>query len=121
MQSAKKAVDKIECLQALYDYDVLNIEAEKLFDDLTKLAQEQLFALVFMDSHLPGINNEKAAQLIAQQQPKLALVPLSADVLVYDQDSLQDHVCHEYLTKPIEKHPLFGVLNQLCGSNDLEH
>lgn len=40
MQSAPVTPDEQDRLKALYDYDVLDTEAEKVFDDLTQLASE---------------------------------------------------------------------------------
>ncbi|MCF2948398.1 ATP-binding protein [Paraglaciecola aquimarina] len=40
MQIAPKTGDEVARLQALYDYDILDTEAEKVFDDLTLLASQ---------------------------------------------------------------------------------
>ncbi|MGS2719673.1 ATP-binding protein [Paraglaciecola aestuariivivens] len=40
MKQAPPTEDEVERLKALYDYDVLDTEAEKVFDDLTQLAAQ---------------------------------------------------------------------------------
>ena len=40
MQSEPKTADENERLKDLYQYNVLDTEAEKVFDDLTRLASE---------------------------------------------------------------------------------
>ena len=40
MQSAPETADEKERLKDLYQYNVLDTEAEKVFDDLTRLASE---------------------------------------------------------------------------------
>jgi signal transduction histidine kinase/CheY-like chemotaxis protein len=40
MKIASPSIDEVKRLKALYDYDVLDTEAEKIFDDLTQLAAQ---------------------------------------------------------------------------------
>ena len=40
MEIAKPSRDEQERLKALFDYEILDTEAEKVFDDLTRLTSE---------------------------------------------------------------------------------
>jgi CheY-like chemotaxis protein len=82
-----------------------------------ELVEETDFDVVFMDIQLPGIDGNETTRLIKLKHPDLPIIGLSADA--FDQQNPEHFDNQEsnngmvdYLTKPVERQRLIGVLNR---------
>ena len=77
-------------------------------------AAQQPFALVLLDSHMPGMDGQATAQAIRAQQGDLApvLIGISASTLGEDRQRCLDAGMSDYLPKPLELERLAAALHR---------
>ncbi|MEJ6474030.1 hybrid sensor histidine kinase/response regulator [Pseudoalteromonas piscicida] len=79
-------LDKLNC-----SYDVFE-SAEDYFE----AAKETHFDMIFMDVNLPGMNGTEAAKLIKQENARLPILAITADIfLTQAQNEVFDNVIHK--------------------------
>ena len=68
--------------------------------------------LVLMDIKMPIMNGTEAMKAIKKQRPNLPIIALSAFAMESDKKRSLGDGFNDYLTKPINKKLLFGVIDK---------
>ena len=64
---------------------------------------------------MPIINGNEAMHEIKKVKPKLPIIALSAFAMESDKEKALKNGFDAYLTKPIDRKKLFGLMSQLCA------
>ncbi|CAM4346429.1 hybrid sensor histidine kinase/response regulator [Pseudoalteromonas maricaloris] len=92
-------LDKLSC-----SYDIFE-SAEAYFE----VAKEKHFDIIFMDVNLPGMSGTEAAHLIKQENSRLPILAITADIfLTQAQNEVFDNVIH----KPYKLSQIEAALSQ---------
>nr|MDA3869956.1 PAS domain S-box protein [Gammaproteobacteria bacterium] len=75
------------------------------------IAREQAFDLILMDMQMPVMGGLEAIRELRAGGYTRPIVSLSANALVSDQEKCKAAGADDYLTKPIEQHKFYQVLN----------
>jgi signal transduction histidine kinase/CheY-like chemotaxis protein len=81
-------------------------------EEAIEIVKNQLFDLIFMDIHLPGIDGRQASEKIKLKYPQLPIIALSADAFNQHKFDDNDQIWDEYLCKPLEREKLIQALNR---------
>ena len=68
--------------------------------------------LIFMDIKMPIMNGIEAMMEIKKQKPNLPIIALSAFAMESDKETAIKNGFDEYLSKPIDKTKLFGLIDK---------
>lgn len=80
-------------------------------------AQQHNFDIIFMDCHMPQMDGYQAATQIRRiprnpDLPALPIIALTADVMNDNRDRCLNAGMDDFITKPITKEQLMGILNR---------
>lgn len=74
------------------------------------------FNLILMDIKLPEMDGLTATRIIKQRLPHLPVIALTAFSTPEDQKEALEAGCDAFLTKPVDKNELFGIIRALSQS-----
>jgi PAS domain S-box-containing protein len=82
-------------------------------------AESKDIDLIFMDIKLPGISGFEAARRIKQRKPSLTIIAQTACAMDEDKTKAIENGCDYYLSKPLTKENLFGVISEISLENKI--
>lgn len=95
------------------NYKVIEAENGK---EAVELAQKHSeIDIILMDIKMPIMNGNDAMIEIKKSKPKLPIIALSAFAMESDKEKALAKGFDSYLTKPIDRKILFGLINKFCS------
>jgi two-component system CheB/CheR fusion protein len=73
------------------------------------------YDLIFLDMHMPVMDGYAAARILKSEEYPAPIVALTASALEDDRDRCLAAGCDDYVTKPIQRELLHGVLARYLG------
>lgn len=98
-------------IEVLSDTKV-DVELIKNGTDAVEQVRNQKFDLILMDIQLPGINGNKATELIREFNKDIPIIAQTAHAMSNDREKYLKAGCNDYLAKPILMTDLFMVLKK---------
>ena len=86
--------------------------------DAIEAAKNNLYDLVLMDVHLPGINGTIATQTIRTFDKKIKIIALTAISLNENRDMLLSYGMNDVITKPFDPIDFYRVISQNLANKD---
>lgn len=83
--------------------------------EAVKKARVQTFDVVFMDMRMPVMDGLEAVSLIRKSDTTIPVVALTANAFDSDKDAVLAAGCNYFMTKPIKKQELMGLLDRITN------
>ncbi|KXI28051.1 GAF domain-containing hybrid sensor histidine kinase/response regulator [Paraglaciecola hydrolytica] len=104
----------IEAMLATYNLSATIVDSGEA---ALEVLQDEVFELIFMDIHLPGMNGIETSEYIRKNLSPMPIVALSADTFEHERTKNSPSVFDDFLTKPVEGDKLLAVLTQYLSQN----
>lgn len=84
--------------------------------EAVRLAEAHRFDLILMDIQMPNMNGYEATEALRKAGLQAPIVALTAGAMKGEKSKCLEIGCNDYLTKPIDRGKLYGVLDQYLAS-----
>jgi PAS domain S-box-containing protein len=84
-------------------------------------ASEEIYDIIFMDLHMPGMDGFEASRLIRTSNPSIPIIALSAAVMKHERTKAYEAGMNDRLDKPIVSYDLLQILKRYLPSNRISH
>lgn len=103
--------------------DKLGLETELVNNgkDAVQKASREVFDLILMDMHMPNMNGYEATKTLRKNGLTMPVIALTASVMKNDLEKCLIAGCDRYLSKPVDRRKLLGILAEYLPSQKLKN
>jgi len=101
--------------QMLLSETKMTIQHAKTGNEAVQKAKDLKPDVILMDIKMPQMDGLKATQIIKKEFPNIPIIAQTAFSMENDEESSLQAGCDAYISKPIQKHQLFNLLNRFLS------
>ena len=103
----------ISILIRKFSNEIINVQNGR--DAMKACRDNPAIDLILMDIQMPEMNGYEATRQIRQFNTKVVIIALTAFALTGDKEKAIEAGCNDYITKPVRKDELIGLIQKYFG------